>query len=387
MDLFKLSHIIVRHLRNETDEDEKRQLHKWMKLSAENEQFVRDLDDDTKVAEALSQFSKYNSELAWEKFSKQHIQKKNKRAFIQPFLRVAAVAAIILTFGLGIYYFTVPQKHALLAREVVIEPGKTNAIVHVAEQAPVVVNEHTSTQFTDDKQLMATVEDGHIHYETEVKKSVPMVVEVPVHSEYSFELADGSTVWMNAGSKVSFNHPFAANSREITVEGEVFLSVAKDASRPFIVHLPNDNAVQVLGTEFNIKAYPNSDEQQTVLVEGSILWRTHKGTERILEPGQLLAMHQTSNEIEVRDVDTTPYTAWKSGRFVFDNRELESIMDDLSRWYGCSVVFENESLKTLHFSGDIRRYENLSGILDLIRITGKVDFEVTKNKVIVKTKS
>ncbi|WP_430813283.1 FecR family protein [Carboxylicivirga sp. RSCT41] len=382
MSLFKLSHIIVKYLRGENSTDEEAMLNSWLEDDIQHQELIGQLQDEERLVNDLKRFNQFDVSKAWGKFeSRQNIHLKKNNMLI-PFLRVAAVAALIVSVSVTVYFLTIIPKEQVVLVNTIIEPGSTNAILKVNDEKAVSLTDSASSEITKEKELIASVKKGQISYGKSVD-TVKMTVQVPLQSEYQFVLADGTKVWMNAASKVEFKYPFATDRREIFAEGEVYLEVAKDAERPFIVNLPTADAIQVLGTQFNVMAYPGDQEQQTVLVEGSILWRSETGKERILEPGQLLVQDNFSKDIEVKEVDVYQYIAWKDGRFVYEGETLENIMKSLSRWYGVEVAYEEEVIKDLHFSVDVRRYEQLNDILSKLQLTEKVYFEINGSTVLV----
>ncbi len=381
MNLFEIPHIIIKSLKGQSTDSENKALVRWLSKANEHQDLLNDLRNEEHVNRDLVHFNKYNTEKAWALFKQNNgLNKKAKRISL-PLLRVVAIFVLVFTVG-GVIYFInsdLSSRHSTFNTN--LEPGEFNAILHVGEQE-VALNDSVSTKVGRDGELAAKVENGQITYEDGLKTSHKMTVVVPNKCEYQFVLSDGTKVWMNAGSKLSFNHPFSSELREIDVEGEIYLEVTKDIDRPFVVKLPGKNSIQVLGTEFNVKAYPSEYHYQAVLVEGSILWKTNSGSERIMEPGQLL-LADLNNIIEVKDVEVFPYIAWRNGRFVFEGERLEVIMTSLARWYGVKVTYEDEVIKDLHFSIDIRRYDNLNDIIKMLELTGKIYFRINGSEIII----
>ncbi len=381
MNLFKLSHILVKHLKGRSTNEDVEMIEKWANSDPKNQSFLTHLNDANALSNELDEYNQFDCKKAWSKFEGQHAQVNKKASFILPLLRIASIIVLFVALGGVIYYINLQFDDHLLAEDTTIEPGGLNAVLHVAGSRAIVLTDTTQAQINEGAELIANVDDGQITYSTHAMEPQQMTIEVPLRSEYQFVLADGTQVMMNAGSKLQFSHPFDSDNRTVSAEGEVYFSVHKDETKPFIVQLPNGNQIQVLGTEFNVNAYPDEINQRVVLAEGSVVWRTQNKMERILEPGQLLSMNVANGEIDVKEVDTYAYLAWKEGRFVYEGEKLGDIMLALSRWYGVSVSYEDEALKNLHFSMDVRRYENLRDILDMLELTEKVRFTINGSDI------
>ncbi len=383
MNLFELSQLIVKSFKGLSSEDEVKQLKKWQNDDVRHQNFLKQLSNEDKLKDDLHDFNRFDSYRGWEKFTELNGLNTNRLSLLMPFIRIAAILILFVSIGGVIYFLNTMSPAALSSSYSTIRPGNAGAILRVTGEQEVSLNDSVCASVGRGNEIVAQIENGQIAYKDCLSRSIAMTIEVPIKSEYQFVLSDGTKAWMNAGSKLRFEYPFSAECREISVEGEVYLEVTKDANRPFVVNLPGANSIEVLGTQFNVKAYNDELKYQAVLVEGSILWRTNDGTERLMEPGQLLQADVMSNTIEVKDVDVLPYVAWRHGFFVFDGERLEDIMTSLSRWYGVKVIYEDEVIKDLHFSVDVKRYENLNDILTKLEVTEKIYFKVNGSEIIV----
>lgn len=381
MDNSTLSKIVAKYLKGEASESEMQELNTWRKASESNELFMQQFEQSDNAFADYQIYKNFEEDKVWSALLDK-VQKKKRISLGQVLIRVAAVLVLGLIVS-SIFYVLVPNDRSLILATVeTVSPGQFNAILKIDKQQEIHLSDTTSQELKNSGTYIATIAQGKLAYK--LRKNVEpqeMEVVVPNRAEYQFIFADGTKVWMNAGSRVKFKQPFDSETREVYAEGEVFFEVAKDVNRPFIVSLPNDNAIQVLGTEFNVRAYPDDASYQSVLVEGSVLWHTQSGKERLMEPGQLLNYQVNNGEVELSDVDVYPYHAWKEGRFVYDGSELVHIMSDLSRWYGVDVVYNDQAIRKLHFSVDIKRYENLSEILEMLALTEKVQFNIQESTV------
>lgn len=211
-------------------------------------------------------------------------------------------------------------------------------------------------------------------------------VSTPLGGTYQVRLPDGSNVWLNAGSSLTYDPSLKgeAQYRNVKLSGEAYFEVAKDKKRPFVV-TTDKQRIEVLGTHFNISAYIDDLSIKTTLLEGSVkVAPLTTGSETkgiILKPGQQSEIN--SKGISVREVDPTEAIAWKNGDFSFNSESLQSIMQKVSRWYDVEVEYANKQLINKPFSGVISKYEKVSQVLCLLEATGEVKFKINGKKITV----
>ena len=206
---------------------------------------------------------------------------------------------------------------------------------------------------------------------------------IPRGGEYTLLLADGTKVYLNSVTKLRYPVSFASHERRVYLSGEAYFEVAHDSLHPFIVETEG-MSVRVYGTEFNVNTY-NEGIIQTTLVNGKVGIRVPEtGEEVFLQPNEMAEFLNSFSSIRVKKVDTFVYTAWKDGKFVFENESIEEIMERLTRWYDIKVFFENESVKNQIFNGVITRFVDVEDVLHLIEGTATVKFGINGNMIIVR---
>jgi len=191
-------------------------------------------------------------------------------------------------------------------------------------------------------------------------------------------LSDGSRVWLNAGSSLTYPVAFVGQERKVTVNGEAYFEVKHDASKPFIANAGN-TAVQVLGTTFNINAYPEERRLKTTLVSGAISVKTAR-EEQVLQPGTMATVTATGS-CTITTVDVNAVTAWKDGYFRFDEDDLPAVMRQLERWYDITVKYEG-NIPVHRFSGEIGRNTPLVDVLEFLQ-KAKVSFRKEGNVITI----
>ncbi|HEY9259959.1 FecR family protein, partial [Chitinophaga sp.] len=201
--------------------------------------------------------------------------------------------------------------------------------------------------------------------------------------QYQLVLADGSSVWLNAASSVRFPAAFSGNVRRVEITGEAYFEVApllrNGKKVPFIVST-HGMEVQVLGTHFNVNAYPDERTIKTTLLEGSVIVTKGK-TKQLLKPGEQARLDPGNNLVLYKDVDTDREIAWKNGYFSFDQADLSSVMRQISRWYDVDIVYAGQ-VPDRHFGGEISRTSRVSEVLKILE-ESKVHFKIEEKRIIV----
>ena len=204
---------------------------------------------------------------------------------------------------------------------------------------------------------------------------------MPYGAEYDLVLPDGSKVYLNAGSVLRYPERFNDTRREVFLSGEAYLEVVHNEEHPFVVRT-RDIAVRVLGTIFNINAYPDNKWVKTTLVEGKV--ETQCGDRHItMEPGTQVAYDKEAHETAYFPVNTHLYTSWKDGYYDFENMELGELAQILSRWYDVQIEFARPELRELRFSGRLKRYDSAETLFKMLDYVHNVTFTIEKGRIII----
>jgi ferric-dicitrate binding protein FerR (iron transport regulator) len=193
-------------------------------------------------------------------------------------------------------------------------------------------------------------------------------------------LSDGTAVWLNAASKLTFPVTFKGKERRVKLSGEAYFEVAHNKNSPFLVET-NNQTVKVLGTHFNINAYNDENYTKTTLIEGSV--KVQSATN--LKPATLLPGEQATlgnNTLVKNTVDTKEVLAWKNKMFRIYDQDLYSIMKQIGRWYNVDVEYRG-NLSDLRFGLYISKKRNIEQVLELMEVTKTVKFKIEGRKVIV----
>jgi len=201
---------------------------------------------------------------------------------------------------------------------------------------------------------------------------------VPLGQTAELQLPDGTWVWMNSGTVLSYATDFSSENRNITLDGEAFFSVTEDAEHPFNVKTSTVN-IKVLGTSFNVEAYhDNLHEVNTTLVSGKVeINDVNNKKIGELIPGQIARYDKLKGTVNIEKTDTSFYTSWKNGFIMFNNATLEEISQKMERWYNVKFVFENPQIKSLRYSGTILRGKPIDQILEIMKITADIQYKIS----------
>lgn len=229
--------------------------------------------------------------------------------------------------------------------------------------------------------------EGQITYlsEKEQKSAGFNTVRTPAGGEYRVVLPDGSSAKLNAASSIHFPVFFGRKQRVVEIRGEVYFDVVSDQARPFVVKLPNRAQIEVLGTSFNVKAYPDDTVINTTLERGSVKFKAGEDALLIKSGEQIQLTTQASNPVLLkRKVALNAETSWKDGYFNFENAELETIMKEVARWYDVDVEYKTQITEQFSILMLPRSF-SISRLLELLELTGHVKFIIDGRRITVMT--
>lgn len=312
--------------------------------------------------------------------------------------RIAVAASVILVAGIGLWLSRPAILNwfpGVIHPSTDIAPGKNTAILTLSNGKTITLSgKHSGVVMGDGK---LTYNDGSAIHPAALNGRSPdgqpdeMVVTTPRGGTYQVTLPDGTRIWLNADSKISFPSRFSGKNRKVLLNGEAYFEVAKVRVKasgprmPFIVESKGQE-VEVLGTHFNINSYPDESSIKTTLLEGSVRvssFQFHASS--ILKPGMQSVL--TAKGITVQQLENADAViSWQSGYFTFKRENLDEIMRKVSRWYDVKVVFEDETIKSIPFSGSITRFAKVSELLTMLELTDKVEFRMEGKTIIAERK-
>lgn len=381
----RIQYLVNRYFEGACTGEEQQELADWVNQSGS------DADLQTVLAEAWRNYQPEEAGREAGAAAMERVYYRLSDEMDKPRMRIAwwkpaAAAAAIFMASLGIWQGMKPSPRVSVAEAGVVEdamPGGEKAILTLsngrqivldsaangllAQQGGASVNKLSNGQLVYDDGEGTT--SGEILYNT---------MTTPRGGQYRLTLPDGTKAWLNSASSITFPTAFAEATRSISITGEVYLEVAKDEKKPFRVKA-NGVEVAVLGTHFNINAYPDEGAVHTTLIEGKVKVTSDAGT-RTIAPGEQVQAGKGKLDVQ-RNINLEQVMAWKNGRFVFEGESISRVMNQLSRWYDVEVG-DIASVDDRFFL-DVPRSKKLSDVLKALELTGKVKFKIDGKKIIV----
>jgi len=307
------------------------------------------------------------------------------------FARFAIAASILLSLSAATAYLLSHRPKRDIVQTAPanndIPPGGNRAILTLADGKRIVLDSvDIGTVATQGESRVEKTGDGHLAYTVQQTpnntETVYNTLSTPRGGQQQLTLPDGSRVWLNSVSSISFPTAFTGDERRVELMGEAYFEIAKNAKQPFRVIVDKREQVDVLGTDFNVNAYPDEAEIKTTLLNGSI--RLSKDNASILmKPGQQALLPGNGKIQLIAHADIEQAVGWKDGKFIFKGTNIRAIMRQAARWYDIDPMYE-AGTDSLDFSGEISRKENISQLLQLLEATGTIRFSIQGKKVIVK---
>ena len=380
--------LMRKFLLGEANEAERKELEKRLAECPDLKKVYEQLQNGETLKAAFGEYKDYSSKKAYQSFLQKigRMEKKKRKPSISRVWWYAAAAVIVLAVGLSFYmsnfYSAVEEKRVL------IQPGTQQAQLTLPDGSIIDVDKKEVNVVVDGVQVkykkgvlsyQPTVTTQHEEESTEEKPVKSNELVIPRGGENTVILVDGTTVHLNAGSKLTYPVRFAGKRRVVALEGEAYFDVVKDETRPFIVqtHL---GEVTVLGTAFNINAYTDASVY-TTLVHGKVQFSSSSIGTIILSPGEQAVV--SANGSEKRMVDLDEYVGWVDGRYVFNNRPLGEIMQTFERWYDIQVYYETPHLRDITYSGSLKRYGTINSFLDALELTGDLTYKISGRNILI----
>ena len=355
---------------------EEQLLVEWMAASPSNKNAIDEIMDETWVSNNLKGWSNPNAEQIWERSLNQNmvVDIKTKRRLHIGWIRYAA-AILLIAIGVWTWWYSGTDKKVSTRTEqkivkTDIAPGSQIATLTLSDGSTILLdstaNGRLANQGNAEIRKDAT---GQISYSViDIDKTSENIrfntMSTPNGGQYQLKLPDGTMVYLNAASSITYPVVFTADTRTVKISGEVYFEVSANARQPFIVETVKDK-IKVLGTRFNVNAYADETAIRTSLMEGSV-----KVNDHILKPGEAYS----NGKIFATNTDQD--IAWKNGIFDFNNVTVQEALRQLARWYNIQVVYDEPVDET--FLGKIGRNLTLQQVLKTMEGAG-VHFRLEGN--------
>lgn len=316
-------------------------------------------------------------------------------------LRLYRIAAAVL-LGLiawGGYLILMPKQNPHIAVKTTtpiendVAPGHSGAILTLADGSTIVLDSAQNGLLASQGGTKITKTGARIDYTSHqnlAEKLLLNTMTTPKGRQFHLVLSDGSRVWLNAASSITFPATFSPNERRVEITGEVYFEIESIMSGnnqkvPFVVVIRSENhdkrEIEVLGTKFNVNAYSNESMIRTTLLEGSIKANENEQT-MMIKPGEQVLMYgQAKNMSVLKDADVDEAVAWKNGFFTFKRATIGEIMRRVERWYDVTVEYPN-GVPPGHYAGDVPMNVNASEMLKVLQVSG-IRFKIEGKKIMI----
>jgi len=361
------SEILDKYLSNEASEQEVQALFEWIEASAENKnQFIA-----AKKAWVLTSLS---TDLSIDTVSVIQMKPKNR---IRQYLQYAAVFLVFLGLGTSILLFNSKSENS---KEIVLELGDGRLEYFSGKNQTALLNDKgdlVAKKFPNEIIYFGKAPDQEVIYNT---------LKVPYGKRFRLKLSDGTVVSLNSGTTFRYPEQFGINgNRNVYLTGEAFFEVAKDKTHPFIVHA-NQTDIEVLGTKFNVSAYPENPTVNSTLIEGSIRMSENANPSNaiLLEPNQMATWLNNSKKMIIKEVDPTFYAAWTKGELAFNDTPFSTIAKIIQRTYDVEIINENSDLAKQNFTGTIKISDSsVENILDLLKRDTPFNYSIEQKTITI----
>ena len=410
--------LLNKYLCNELSATEQQQLDAWINESEDNRLFFKRIAQPENIEQELRLYFQSRNRIRIALKNKipsllidepSYLQdgetaKSTRVIYLLRKARWAAAAILLIAAGLATYWLMQQKKPAAQPRIVSntpeIKPGKNGAVLQLNDGSQLVLDSMNNGEIATQNGVSVQLQNGRLAYNTAAHKGGIMynTLSTPKGRQFQLRLPDGTLVWLNAGSSITYPTTFTGKHRLVKVTGEAYFEVAHNKEIPFRVNVDGNETVEVLGTHFNINAYRNEPYLLTTLLEGSVRVNSAipyksgqggNGQSAILKPGEQaalavahspLATHHSPLTID-HSPDTEKVLAWKNGMFNFDGAKLDEVMRQLERWYDIEVVYESK-IPDITFGGKITKGVSLEGLLVLLQRAG-VHFRLENRKLVI----
>ena len=381
----RVAYLIAGYIRNMLTVTEHEELDDWVNESDRNMKLFEDLTDEQNIEANLQIMDKAQSEQIFRKLQQSGRFEKTKGRKVRLTLMSIAVVVIVLAGVLAVWRSvntsSSQNSRPSTTKNDMLQPGGNKATLTLPDGSLIDLTSAKNGALPYAETLNITKQDDQtlVYRQGDDHKNVGAIhiLTTPVGGQFQVTLHDYTKVWLNAESTLSYPTTFQGNERKVELSGEAYFEVAHNAKAPFRVVLADGDTVTVLGTHFNVQAYPKEKAKIVTLAEGKVLVQNDKN-KAVLTPG-MQAFVQNDAITTASNADTEEATGWKDGLFVFHDAPIEQIMNQIARWYNAKIVYQGNIKQ--QFNATIKRSEPLEKLLHLLQLNGYVKFK-TKNDII-----
>ncbi|SEW45396.1 FecR family protein [Chitinophaga arvensicola] len=309
-----------------------------------------------------------------------------------------AAASVTLLLAAGTAYYLLQQHQTIHTPTMAdVAPAHKGAILTLSDGSQVVLDSAKNGLVASQNGARVLLDSGQLSYNPVAGSANEVTyntINTPKGRQFNLQLPDGTMVWLNAASSIRYPTLFNGTERKVEITGEAYFEVAQNSKMPFRISAGNQAQVEVLGTSFNINAYGDNGTINTTLISGAVAVKhtSIKGTAAsgrvILKPGQA-AQIKIAHDIDaadkikvIPDADINKAVAWKNGAFNLEGASLKEVMKEIERWYDIEVVYENDKIPDIYFTGEMSRNVTLSSFLKALK-EWQINYRLENKRLII----
>lgn len=401
---FQIADLIVRSLNNSLEGEERRRLDEWLQASPQNRALYERLHNAATVRQDLKGYDRYDMEGIKARVAAQFpsvispgsgssTAEETPPVRHLPFMKTGwfrYAAALILCIT-AVAAFILLKREPLPADHIVqqqppsnpdIAPGATGAVLTLGDGSEISLDSLGNGIIANEGGTEVALNNGLVVYRAH-ENGAPTynTMSTPRGRQFQLLLPDGTKAWLNAASSLKYPTAFSGAERRVEVTGEVYFEVAPNKNMPFRVSV-NQVQIEVLGTHFNVNAYPDEELITTTLLEGAVKIETAAGV-RTLAPAQQSRVDGQGRQQVLNDVNLDEIIAWKNGYFYFEDTDMSAILRQFARWYDVEVVYEG-AVSPRKFFGVITRNSTLANVLKMLQASD-LKFRIEGKKLVVQS--
>lgn len=309
--------------------------------------------------------------------------KRTKVVKLRSLLKYAAILVLLISIS-GVLYFSNNVNNTFGSQLVETAFNTSDVLLQTPDDTYYVLSGETNKSWLNENGVLVDIKGDAIHFilkdQDRKLKGQDYKIIVPEGKKYMLTMVDGTSVELNSNSSITFTNTTSSTQRNVSLIGEAFFDVAHNESRPFVVQ-SSDLRIQVLGTEFNVSNYETNGYTSATLVDGSIEVSNQQGENKVISPGtQALLVHNQS-EITITKVNVQKAVSWTKNRMIFEDETLENIIQKLSVWYPEKFILNDENIKQYRFTGTLKKENNLSHFLQMLKYTEGISYKIDKDEV------
>ncbi|MDB5262380.1 MAG: hypothetical protein JWQ14_1661 [Adhaeribacter sp.] len=390
---FSIANLVVKSFSETLNPEEQQTLDRWLAADARHPKLLAMFREEQALAPELAFFSALDKNKAWQKIAARTTLPAREITLWQRVGVWKYAAALVLALGIALVLAPV-KKQAISPQVATVKPkadkprmeaGADKAKLTFADGTVLVLDNIAAGTVQEKNGIKIEKQEGQVIFQVAGHTAEPAdisqnIISTPVGGQYLVVLPDGSKVWLNSASALQFPSAFSSRERAVSLTGEGYFEIAPRKNQPFRV-TANQTTIEVLGTHFNLMAYPNEQATKTTLLEGSVKVSNGIATE-LIRPGQQASV---TDQIKLQPVDVEEAIAWKKGLFHFNETDLETIARQLERWYNVDISFTGD-LPVQHFTGIISRNTNIEQVLKMLCLSGDIDYKIKERRILLSAK-